>query len=86
MSTSVNVGDVIQLSEDDCLQLQNVSPGTYVVEDVRDLGGRTVQARKLNKNGTYRVDNPFVKFHQCPGYRDSVDVIKVVGRMTRIFV
>jgi len=86
LSTQVVVGDVILLSEDDCSKLPNVSPGKYVVEDVRDLGGRTVKTRMLNRDGTFNLDNPTAKFHQCPGYRDSVQAIRVVGHMQRIFV
>ena len=83
---NLRTGDVIHLLEDDCSKLVGASSGKYVVEDARDAGGWTVYVTKLRSDGTYRVGNPMVKFHQCPGYNDSLDHIKVVGSMTRIFV
>lgn len=81
----VITGDVILLDNDECTILGDVQSGAYVVEDARDSGGWLVQARKLNL-GKYDSDGQSIRFHQCPGYTNSLLSIKVIGHMQRIFV
>lgn len=80
------IGDVIYLSEDDCLILGCIQSGEYVIEDARDSGGWQVSARKLDGDGKYCPDGPVVKFHQCPGYAHSLLSVDVVRHMRRIFI
>lgn len=86
MCSYVQVGDVISLYEDECKVLGGIPIGEYIIEDVRDHGGWTVFARKLDIRGKYCADNPMVQFYQCPGYSRSLLLVKVVRRMKRIFV
>ncbi len=81
----VITGDVILLDYDECAILGTVSPGEYVVEDAMDNGGWMVQARQLNLR-IYNPEGQFIRFHQCPGYTNSLPSIKVVGHMKRIFI
>lgn len=82
----VVMGDVISLCEDECKILGDIPKGEYIVEDAKDHGGWMVMARKLDATGKYCADNPMVQFYQCPGYSCSLSLVKVVGRMKRIFV
>jgi len=81
---TVSVGDVISIAENEQIGVSWF--GEYVVEEAMDRGGWFVTARRLNADGSFSLGNEVIYFHQCPGYKNSVISLKVVRRMTRIFV
>ena len=82
----VSVGDVIDLSDEDCKVIKYAAVGQYVVEEARQSGGWLVLARRLDENGFFASHNQSIEFHQCLGYTDSLLSPVVIGHMIRIFV
>lgn len=81
----VHEGYIILLREDDCSAI-DCPAGRYVVEEAEFRGGWFVSARLLGKNDVYDPSECHIDFYQDAGYVRHLSIVRVVGKMKKIFI